>query len=360
MRTRWLLCLLLGGLSYGQAASPTPAPPLPRPHSRAAMKSTPEEESAQKEALSRIKPTDPVITVKTACSDPAKKGMTCETVITREQFEKLAEALQPNMASPIKLRLANAYSRLIGMSQEAEQRGLDKQPKFEANMGFARMQILSQQLTSALQEEAQKVSDADIEAYYKEKLDSYQEATLQRLYVPRTKQLPPPKAVPGVKKDQATLEREERTREKTSEEAMLKTAASLRARASKGEAFDALEKEAYLAAGLKGNPPSTKLEKVRPTTLPPAHHAALELKEGQVGEVISDATGHYIYKLVSKQTVPLEAVKPEIKNLIATQRFRDAMEHFQGASQLNDSYFGIKPKPPIEPGKEPAEDTDPD
>jgi hypothetical protein len=63
--------------------------------------------------------------VKGACADPAKKGETCETVITKEQFEKLADALQPNMAPPIKLRLANGYSRLIGLSQEAEKRGLD-------------------------------------------------------------------------------------------------------------------------------------------------------------------------------------------------------------------------------------------
>jgi parvulin-like peptidyl-prolyl isomerase len=280
--------------------------------------------------------------------------------VTREQFEKLAEALQPGMSPPIKLRLANAYSRLIGMTNEAEKRGLDKSPKFEANMGFARMQILSQQLTGTLQEDSQKVSDAEMEKYYQEKADTYQEATLQRLYIPHTKQVTPPKATPGVKKDKATEEREEKAREQASEAAMTKTAAALRARAAKGESFDTLEKEAYLAAGLKGNPPSTKMEKVRPTTLPPAHHAALDLKVGDVTEVISDPTGHYIYKLVSKQTLPLDSVKPEIKNWIATQRFRDAMQEFQGTSKLNDAYFGITPKPPAKPGSEPDADVDPD
>jgi len=308
----------------------------------------------------KVSPSDPVITVKGACTDAAKKGETCETVVTREQFEKLAEALQPNMAVPIKLRLANAYSRLIGMSKEAEKRGLDKQPKFEANMSFARMQILSQQLTSSLQEESQKVSDADMEKYYKDKIDTYQEANLQRLFIPRTKQVTPPKAAAGVKKDKAAEEKEAKAREKAGEAAMTKTAAALRARAAKGENFDTLEKEAYLAAGLKGNPPSTKMDKVRPTTLPPAHHAALQLKPGEVTEVISDPTGHYLYKLVSKQTLPLDSVKPEIKNWIATQRFRDAMQEFQGTSQLNDAYFGIKPKPPAQPGQPESEDVDPD
>ncbi|MBI3475768.1 MAG: peptidyl-prolyl cis-trans isomerase [Acidobacteria bacterium] len=356
MRTRWLLCLLLGGLVYGQT---TPLPPT-HPRNSAAMKAAPGADADDKAALAKISPTDPVITVKSGCTDPAKKADTCETVITREQFERLADALQPNMAPPIKVRLANAYSRLIGMSHEAEKRGLDKQPKFEANMGFARMQILSQQLTGTLQEDSQKVTDAEIEKYYQEKVDTYQEASLERLYVPRTKQIAPPKAVPGVKKDKATEEKEEKARQEAGEAAMARTAAALRARAAKGESFAALEKEAYLAAGLKGNPPSSKMDKVRPNTLPPAHHTALELKAGEISSVISDPTGHYVYKLVNKQTLPLDSVKPEIKNMIASQRFRDAMQEFQGTSQLNDAYFGIKPKPPTQPGKEPDADVDPD
>lgn len=354
MRTRWLLCLLLGGLAYGQA----PAPPMSHPHPMPAQNA--DADADAKAAAAKISPGEPVITVKGACADPAKKGETCETVVTREQFERLADALQPNMAPPIKLRLANGYSRLIGLSQEAEKRGLDKTPKFEANMNFARMQILSQQLTSSLQEESQKVSDADIEKYYNDKIDTYQEATLQRLYVPHTKQVTPPKAAPGVKKDKEAEEKEEQARIKAGEEAMEKTADALRARAAKGESFDALEKEAYLAAGLKGNPPSTKMEKIRPTSLPPTHHAALELKPGDVSEVIADPTGFYIYKMVSKQILPLDTVKPEIKNWIASQRFRDAMQEFQGTSDLNNAYFGITPKPPAKPGSEPDADVDPD
>lgn len=358
MRNRWLVCLLLGGLAYGQAANPAPAP---NPHPSAAAKAEPNADTGEKPAEPKVNPGDPVITVKGPCDDPAKKGDACETVITREQFEKLAEALQPGMSPAIKLRLAGAYSKLLAMSKEAEKRGLDKLSRFEENMRFARMQILSQQLTVTLQEEAYKVSDSDIEKYYKDKTDTYQEASLLRLFVPHTKQIAAPK-VTAVKKDKAAEKAEVEAREKAGEATMKQTAATLRARAAKGENFETLEKEAYLAAGLKGNPPTTKMEKVRTATLPPTHHAALELKAGEVSEVISDPTGHYIYKLVSKQTLPLDTVKPEIKNWIATQRFRDAMQEYQGSSNLNQAYFGItaKPKPPAEPGKpasEPEEDT---
>ena len=48
---------------------------------------------------------------------------------------------------------------------------------------------------------------------------------------------------------------------KAAEEAMTKLAASLRARAAKGEDPDKLQKEAYVAAGLTGNPPTQRWRK---------------------------------------------------------------------------------------------------
>ncbi len=363
MRNRWLVSLLLGALAYAQAAKPIPphvAHPMPgaQPMANANADAPPPE--------STLPPNEPVITIKGSCSDPAKAAETCQTVVTREQFEKLAAALQPNMSPAIKIRLANAYSKLIGMSNAAEKRKLDKTEKFELNLSFARMQVLSQQLTGTLQEEAGKVSDADMEKYYNEKIENYQEANLRRLFVPHTKQMPPPKMTPakaGVKKDPIAQKEEAEAREKAAEEAMSTAAAALRARAAKGEDFDVLEREAYLAAGLKGNAPSTKMEKVRMTSLPPAHHLALQLRAGEVSEVISEPTGHYIYKLVSKQTLPLEQVKPEIKNWITTQRFRDVRKEVKGSTTMNEAYVGPLrgPKPPVQPGQsEPAQDVDPD
>lgn len=351
MRSMLFVWLLLGTIAVAQMAQPTPAP-------------TPATAPVPDKPSVTTNPTDAVITVKKPCDDAAKKGETCEIVVTREQFEKLSEALQPGMSAPIKIRLANALAKLTAMSQEAEKRGLDKRPQFEENMRFARMQILSQQLTTALQQDAQNVSDAEIEKYYSEKRDTYQEATLQRLYIPASKQITTPKSAPAkpeVKKSEAAEKEETEAREKAAKAAMSKAADSLHARAAKGESFDVLEKEAYLTAGLKGNPPTTKMEKVRPNSLPPAHKSVMELKPGEVSPVISDASGHYIYKLVSKQTLPLESVKAEVKNWIATQKFRDEMEEYSGKSQLNEAYFGIPPKPKPQPGK-PAEEevVDPD
>ena len=373
MRFQCFVCLLLAGLAYGQAAPPsTPNPATPP----AAGAKTEQSGSAATDKAPEVKvgPDDTVITLKGFCADATQQGDACKTVITRAQFEKLAESLQPGMSPAIRRQLATAYSRMLRMSTVAEKRGLDKQPKFEEKMNFARMQVLSGELSSALQEDAGKVTDGDIDDYYKKNEASYEQATFARIFVPRAKQIVNPVLRPkvgakaGTKASAKTSTNQPPTevQKKASEEAMTKLAAALRARAAKGEDADKLQKEAYVAAGLPGNAPSTKMEKVRRTTLPANHQAVMDLKPGDVSEVISDPnSGHYIYKLVSKETLSVDTVKPEIRSTISSQRYRDSMQNFQGNVDLNDAYFGPARNPAMPPlprgAKPPAQQAeDPD
>jgi hypothetical protein len=376
MRFQCLVCLLLAGLAYGQAAQPATPPVAATP---AAGAKAEQSASATTDKAPEIKvgPDDTVITLKGFCADATQQGDACKTVITRAQFEKLSETLQPGMSPAIRRQLATAYSRMLRMSTVAEKRGLDKTPKFDEMIYFARMQILSQELSRALQEESGKVSDGDIDDYYKKNEPSYEQGTFARIFVPRAKQIVNPVVRPkvganagaktGAKAGAAsTNQPPTEAQKKASEEAMTKLAAALRARAAKGEDPDKLQKEAYLAAGLPGNAPSTKMEKVRRTTLPANHQAVMDLKPGEVSEVISDPnSGHYIYKLVIKETLPVDAVKTEIRNTISSQRYRDSMQGFQGNVDLNDAYFGptrnpAMPPPPrgAKPPAQQAEDPD--
>ena len=367
MRSPYLVCLLLAGLAYGQAAPPT-APPAAGAKAEQSAPAAPEKAPEVK-----VGPDDAVITLKGFCADATQQGDACKTVITRAQFEKLSEALQPGMPPAIRRQLATAYTRMLQMSAAAEKRGLDKQPKFAEMMQFARMQILSQELSRALQEDSGKVSDADIEDYYKKNEAAYEQATMARIVVPRAKQIAPAAAAPktDAKAGGKTTAKPPATQpptaaqRKAAEEAMTKVATDLRARAAKGEDFDALQKQAYLAAGYPGNAPNTKMEKVRSATLPVDHRAVMNLKPGEVSEVISDpASDHYIYKLVSKETLPLDTVKAEIRGVVSSQRYRDSMQGFQGNADLNDAYFGParNPSTPMPPRgakpPQPAEDSD--
>ena len=363
MRSQCLVCLLLAGLAYGQAAQPA-TPPAAGAKAEQSTSSAPE-----KAAEVKVGPDDAVITLKGFCADSTLHGDACKTVITRAQFEKLVEALQPGMPPPLRRQLANRYSQALKMSTEAEKRSLDKGPAFEEKMYFARLQILSQELSRALQEDSGKVSDADIEDYYKKNQPSYEQFTLERIYVPRAKQIPPAVKTKadteaGAKNAAKTNAEQPPTEEqkKAAEEAMKKVAADLRARAAQGEDPEKLEKEAYAAAGLPGTAPITKMEKLRRTALPANHQAVIDLKPGEVSELISDNSGYYIYKMVSKDTLSLDAAKPEIIKAISSQRYRDSMQSFQGNIDLNEAYFGPTRNPAMPPSprgaKPPAQERD--
>src|SRR5208283_5736051 len=142
------------------------------------------------------------------------------------------------------------------------------------------------------------------------------------------------------------------TQGKADEEAMTRVAADLRARAVKGEDPDKLQIEAYTVAGFLQTTPNTKMEKVRRATLPPQHETVMDLKPGGVSEVFSDPGGaHFIYKMVSKQTLTMDEAKTEIRTTISTRRYRDSMKGFQGDVVFSDAYFnppgktGAPPQP---------------
>src|SRR5271165_2765818 len=192
MRYQYLVCLLLAGLAYGQAAQPATPPVTPPAAGEKAEQNTPATPAPEV----KVGPEDTVITLKNFCADAAQQGDACKTAISRAQFEKLADALQPGMSPPLRRQLANRYSLALKMSAAAEKRGLDKKPSFEEKMYFYRMQILSQELNSALQEDSNKVTDGDIGDYYKKNEPSFEQATLIRIFVPRTKQITNPAPKP--------------------------------------------------------------------------------------------------------------------------------------------------------------------
>jgi len=348
MRCQYLVCLLLAGLAYGQAAQPATPP--------AAGAKAEQSASAAPDKAPEIKvgPDDTVITLKDFCADASHQGEACKTVITRAEFEKVTEAIQPGMPPALRRQMATNYTRMLRLSAAAEKRGLDKGPSFDEKMALARMQILARALSDALQADAGKVSDGDIEDYYKKNEATYEQATFARIFVPRAKQIVNPAAAPkaGEKTSAPTTAPPPPTddQKKAAEEAMKQVAADIHARAVAGEDPDKLQKEAFVAAGLPNNATNTKMEKVRRSTLPANHKAIMDLKPGEVSEVISDPnSAYYIYKMVSKETLTLESVKTEIHNLLASQRYRDSMQGFQGNAELNDAYFGPTRNPMMPP-----------
>ena len=165
----------------------------------------------------------------------------CKTVITKAQFEKLAANLAPNVTPQIKKQFAGLLPRWIAMSDEAKKKGLEKTPQYEDRLKIAKMQILMQALQQEIQEQAAKISPEEIETYYKEHADTFEQFNVDRLFVPRTKQpdtgakLEDEKGDKTSEEAQKAKQAEEKEKADQAEQEMSKLAETLRARAAAGE-----------------------------------------------------------------------------------------------------------------------------
>jgi len=385
----WLVCVLLGTLAWGQTppAAPAPGQGSQAPANPPAAQAPP---AAPADQSASVPPDAPVLTIKGVCptapktptgvaraasNNPGTEKTTatpsktspadCKTVITKDEFERLANGLAPTVTPQLKRQLASVYPRLLAMSQAAQKKGLENSPRFKETMKFARMQILTNELQRDIQEEAAKVPEQDIADYYKKNPEAYEQYNLDRLFVPRLKQSEAEAKENESEKDekltpeqQKAKEEQDKAKEAQGEQEMTKLAESLRARAA-GEDFMKLQKEAFEAGGMKIDSPTVNLPKIRRTGLPPAHAAVFDLKPGEVSQVISDTGGHYIYKLNSKEQVPLDQVKDEIKAALQNQRTRDAMDKYQNSFQVetNEAYFGPAGPAGMRPGPPPPRST---
>jgi len=335
-----LVCLLLGAMAWGQAAGSTSTPSGQQPSAPASTAGNPTE---NKEAdAAKVAPDAAVITINGLCDNPPADKTAdpnCKTVITRAEFEKIMESVQPNMPPRARRQLATRYAMAVVMAHKAHEMGLDQGPKFEDRMKLMRLQVLSQSFNQAVQEKAAQISDKDIEDYYHTNSAAYEEANLQRILVPHSQTLP----VSKVKLSAAAEEK----RRKDAQEIMQKEADKLHARAVAGEDFSKLQEEATQLAGSKAKAPSTKMGEVRRNSLPPAHVAVMDLKTGKVSAVISDPSGYYIYKVGAKEVEPLDKVKEGIRGTLRSQRMQEQMQAVQQSATptLDETYFGPEMPP---------------
>ena len=332
------VCLLLGTLAWGQEE---PVPSNVPPEYRPPITRDNDEQQAPPASASRVAPDAAVITIKGLCAQAAPPSTAsspnppCQTVITRAQFEELTDAILTNMKFSRKRQLASAYPNLLAMAREAEARGLEKSWRFEQRLAFARVQILSQELVRQIDEESARMPEKDIEDYYHSHAALFERATLERIFIPNRKRMDP---LPKGKVTPETL----KAQRKEAEDAMTRVAEELRARAAAGDDFVRLQKEAYAEAGATDVPPNPSLGQLRSSSLPPAHACAFDLKPGEVSQVLSDSTGHYVYKLDAKGIAPFEEVKGEIDKTLEHQHREEAVQAVQRpiTTELNKAYFG--------------------
>ena len=339
MKIVWLSILLVATSLLGHAQAPASPQTNAQPAAHdddddkkpAARKKNKDDDDADdkdndKAKASGFAPNAAVITVKGLCSKPnSKAGVACQTVITRAQFEKLVDAVAPGMSPQTRRQLATSYPKLLIMAHDAEAKGLDHGPRFDELVRFARLQILAQELVRQIKEQAAKVSDKDVADYYNGHPSVFEIAVVDRLFVPIRKEGPSSSTPQANGVDSSLTE----------------LAGQLHARATAGEDFAKLQDEAYAAAGTKVSSAGYAPQRLKRADVPTSHALIFDLKPGEVSSVITDASGHYVYKLEEKEVQPLAVAKAGIVSTLMSQRLHDAMENIDHSFSVdvNEPYF---------------------
>jgi hypothetical protein len=337
-----ITCLLAAATALAQAQSKDSRKQAPSPSTPATTQSQsppaghPTLQKREEQPVA-VPPGQAVITVRGLCpaeTRPATKPAVpstadCVTTVTREQFDTLVKAFNPgNQPVPpaAQRKLAEAYVELLVYSEAAKSAGVENSPAYAEVMRVLRLKTLSDLYRNQLAEQLRHSSPEEIEAYYKQNESKFESAKLSRIYLPRNSTDP-----------QATAEQKEQYQKKVPQ-----VVDDIQARAAKGGDIAALQKEAYTALGIGAPPPTTDLSTARHGMFPPKIDQ--EIFSHKAGEVFrsDDANGYMIYRVETREQVPLESVKEEISRDLFRQKMEQKNKELTAPvhTALDDNYFG--------------------
>ncbi|HLJ91057.1 MAG TPA: peptidylprolyl isomerase [Candidatus Angelobacter sp.] len=305
-----------------QAAKPSLSPPAAKPG------------EGQASAADAIPADQTVITVHGLCTDGAQGSASdsCTTTVSKEKFDKLLASVGRPVPQNARRGIGEKYVELLTLGQAAKKAGVENDPKFLEQMQLVRLQVLAQIYSTQLQEKNRNPPQSEIEAYYKENSSKYEQIKLRRVFIPKT-------SANATNKEEF---------EKKAEQ----TASSIRERLAKGEDPDALEKEAYTSLNADGKPLNTDFGTRRKGVLPPQQDQEIfSLPAGGVSKVETESVGFVIYKVETKEQLPIEKVKEEISNTLFREKMQEQMKAINAAvkTDFNDQYFGPA-NPTLPPG----------
>lgn len=276
-----------------------------------------------------VAPDAAVVVVHGVCPNNAASANpdACKVVITKQQFIAMIGGMSvaSQLTTPSAMRsFAESYSQLLALASAGEKAGAENDPRFQELMRIARIRALADTYRHSLEEKYSNPSQQEIEAYYKENIDKYEALKVERIIVPTANFNRTPAARAEYDKKVQQL------------------AADIRERAARGEETQKLQDEAYKALNLPASP-RTDLGMKRHGGLPATIEKDLfALKPGEVTKLETEPSGLNVYKLRSRDTIPVQYVKDEIVRDLHKKNMEEAIKSVTGAvhSELNDQFFG--------------------
>jgi hypothetical protein len=284
-----------------------------------------------------------VITLRGLCSKDAAsakagskevpaKDTSCQTVITKEQFNRMLAGmnLAAQISSPSAMRsFAESYAQLLALADEGEKAGAENDPRFQELMRIARVRALADSYRHSLEEKYSNPPQEEIEAYYKENISKYDSFKVERIIIP---------SINASRTPAARAEYQKKFQQMAND---------IHERAARGEETQKLQDEVYKSLSLP-SPPKTDLGMKRKGGLPAGiEKDLLALKPGEVTKLENELSGLNIYKLRSRDTIPLEYVKAEIVRDLHQKNMEAALKAVTGNihPELNEQFFGSTGRP---------------
>lgn len=277
----------------------------------------------------KVKPDAPVITIKGYC-EATVIGTTdkpeCRTVVTRSEFEELAEASNSDSDAG-KSRIATFYAKFTLLAQEAQKEGIDKAPRVQRKLELARLQTLGQAMIQDLQAKSMKYTPQELEKFIHDNPALFEVATLQRVFIPATKFMD---VSTSVQRPVAGSEPEMRV-----------VAEAIYRRAKAGADFVALQKEALETSNLKDENVVVDQGKLARRQLRQAHQTVFDLKPGDVSTFFEEkGEGYYVYKMGTREMPSFESAETAARPLFERQRFDNWMNDITSGANISAEYFG--------------------
>jgi parvulin-like peptidyl-prolyl isomerase len=262
--------------------------------------------------------------------------------ITAAQYDDIIGSLpaqaQANIRAMGKRVFGERIAELMVLTQEAEKRKLDQDPRVREQITFQRQNLLAQAMFEDLQKNM-KVDDAAIEKYYNEHKSEYEVLKGRHILI-RVKGAPV-QGIPGKP-------------ELTDEEALGK-AQAIRKRLIAGEDFATLAKAESDDIGTLAQ--GGDLGEFRKGMLvPPVEEAAFAAKVGEFTEPVKSPFGYHILQVQSHVTKTVaearSEIEPKVRPELASQAVAELRKSFH--VEMDDSYFGPPAPVSILPAPAPA------
>ena len=321
---------LAATLALAQGASPTGQKPVPLGMQPSPLHPGDPQLQPPPAGPDQLPPDAIVLEVHGLCAAPANgfptKSDSCTLKMTKEQFNAMLAGIginSPVNSVPAMRSFAESYVQLMALAAAGEKAGMDKDPRFLELMKVVRVRAMADTYRHFVEEKLSVPSTEDITAYYNQNKANYEQLRLDRIFIPKTNiKLPPTAQVEYNKK-------------------AFRIAQEIRERAVNGEDIGKLQVEAATTLNLPP-PPTTDIGAKRRGVLAPAiEKDVFALKGGEVTKLEVDPSGYSIYKLRSRDTMPLEAARDEIAKELHRKNVETAMKAAMDSvhTDLNDQFF---------------------